>query len=661
MTLAKTVTQVTRQTAAIVSQCWRQHKVVILLAYSTAGLLCVLLYSGVFVSLPQRINDFQFTVMPTSNTIVLVALDDASFQAYGRSPVQWPRSLYAQLVERVAAAGARVLSFDLLFAEPSPDDEAFAEAIRAARNSDARLRVVLATAGSGTPLPLFVPHHYYLAYPFALMPVEPLRSEAAYLGFVNAFPDSDGLLRRQMSVVQADEEKYLSFSIASYLAYLRVPSSAWQQVVHLQGNVLNVTPERQLVVDSNGIWRQNFFGQPNNNTFPAYSFKDVLEGAVAPEAFKDKLVLVGIFNSTGITDQFLVPISISGHPMTGLEIQANAIETLIQGKALEERPPSDNAIFILLAATLVLFVRLLSKWWQRLVAVLLLLVAWFVFLSWQFVAYQRVHQPVYPIVALVVPTLGLAWYESAMIRRQRNLLAAETSQLAALNKLKTHMIRMASHDLKNPLSRIIGYVELVSMDGNLSPDQTRFLGHIRESANEMYHIITDILTLEQVRGAQSPKEPVLLPRVVMQVLTSQEPDMYRKSQNLVDEIGNEPIYVMGSLHQLSQAAANLISNAVKYTPEGGTITVRVYKDARYAYLQVEDTGYGIPQSALPKLFTDFYRVKTKATAAIAGTGLGLSLVKTVVEAHNGVVTVQSEEGKGSVFTVQLPLIPAPET
>lgn len=659
MTLTKKLEQHSQTIATIARAFWAQHAPTVGLTYGIAGVLLVLLWGGVFIPLQQRMTDIYFTDRPTSQSVVLVGLDDASFQAYGRSPALWSRGLYAQLVERMDTAGARVLAFDLLFAEVSPEDEAFATAINAARTSETRLRVVLAAAGGGTPFYVSTPSEHRLHYPHSLDPVMLLKAEATYLGYVNAFPDTDGQLRRQPSLFQIQEDTQLSLSLASYLAYLRIPASAWQQVVSVENNALNVTPERQLAVDSNGLWRQNFFGQPNNVTFATYSFKDVLEGVIALEVFKDKIVLVGIINSTGITDQFLVPITASGQPMTGVEIQANAIESLIQDATLEERPASDTALFTFLAASLVVLVMLLPKWLWRVPMVVLLIGAWLLFGSLEFTVAHRIHLLLYPILALLLPMGALTWRDALMIRRQRNKLATEASYLTALNDLKTHMIRMASHDLKNPLSRIMGYAELINMDGNLTPTQTRFLGHIRESTHEMNSIITDILNLEQIRGIQDQKKPVLLPHLVMQVVTSQEPDMYRKNQTFEDRISQEAIYVMGSLHQLSQATANLISNAVKYTPDGGKITVSVYKDAHYAYLKVEDTGYGIPESAIPKLFTDFYRVKTEATATISGTGLGLSLVKTVVDAHQGVITVKSQEGVGSVFTVQLPLQHAP--
>ena len=115
----------------------------------------------------------------------------------------------------------------------------------------------------------------------------------------------------------------------------------------------------------------------------------------------------------------------------------------------------------------------------------------------------------------------------------------------------------------------------------------------------------------------------------------------------------------GNFNQLVQAVSNIVGNAIKYTPEGGRIHVRMFATAEQTIrLEVQDTGYGMPKEALAKLFTDFYRVRTQATAHISGTGLGLSLVKSVVVAHEGKIWVESEEGVGSTFTIELPTLPS---
>jgi signal transduction histidine kinase len=202
----------------------------------------------------------------------------------------------------------------------------------------------------------------------------------------------------------------------------------------------------------------------------------------------------------------------------------------------------------------------------------------------------------------------------------------------------------------------MGYGNLITtIDLEMSEQSKQFLGYMVEAADEMNTLISDILDLEQLRSNQAPREVMDLGVAIQQVVKRYEPDIIRKEQILETQI-DENIQVMGNYSQLSQVLSNLVSNAVKYTPDKGILTVRLHTNEKRAHFEVEDTGYGIPKEAQAKLFSEFYRVKTEATAHISGTGLGLSLVKSVVEAHEGKIWFESTEGKGSTFFVEFPLV-----
>ncbi len=239
----------------------------------------------------------------------------------------------------------------------------------------------------------------------------------------------------------------------------------------------------------------------------------------------------------------------------------------------------------------------------------------------------------------------------------RVLILSDISRLMELNRLKTRMIRMASHDLKNPLGRIMGYAELMLMDGTLDETASKYLGQITASASEMNRIIHDILDLEQLRSTSATRDKLDFALLVLEVVMRYEPDTAIKNQLLNFDIPGEPMFTIGNYRQLTQAISNLVGNAVKYTPAEGRVMVSLAWRETTIYLQVIDNGPGIPAEELPKLFTEFYRVKTEATANIPGTGLGLSLVKSVIEAHQGRVGVTSQEGQGSTFYVELPGLP----
>jgi signal transduction histidine kinase len=214
---------------------------------------------------------------------------------------------------------------------------------------------------------------------------------------------------------------------------------------------------------------------------------------------------------------------------------------------------------------------------------------------------------------------------------------------------------MASHDLKNPLSRILGYVHL--LEDRVSGDEkmTRYVSQIHKSAQEMEQLIMEILSVERARRGMLEHRRFNLANMVQSIFQRNKMDAENKRQQITLELSSETVMMEGDEQQLRQAFLNLIGNAIKYTPEEGTITVRlsVPEEERIRF-EVEDTGYGIPKHAQDRLFTEFYRVRTPETAGISGTGLGLSLVRSVVESHGGLVAVVSEEGAGSKFTIDLP-------
>jgi signal transduction histidine kinase len=236
------------------------------------------------------------------------------------------------------------------------------------------------------------------------------------------------------------------------------------------------------------------------------------------------------------------------------------------------------------------------------------------------------------------------------------IIISDVSALAELSDLKTRMLRMASHDLKNPLSVLMGYGGIIlhklPPDGNA--ETIRYVKAMLEAADNMLTIITDILQLEHFRSGILEKHPVDLGELVSGTLRKHTFDVERKQQTLHCEFADNLPTISGSRMQLSQAFSNLIGNAIKYTPDGGEITLRLRHSDRMARFEVEDNGYGIPDEDQKKLFQEFYRGYIKNARNIPGTGLGLSLVKAVIEAHGGRVWVQSKEGAGSTFFVELP-------
>ncbi len=234
-------------------------------------------------------------------------------------------------------------------------------------------------------------------------------------------------------------------------------------------------------------------------------------------------------------------------------------------------------------------------------------------------------------------------------------------QVRRLEQLKTDMIRIASHDLRNPLAAILGFLELLQLEigPQLPTVQRERLKAIEDAARRMQKITADILSLERIEqaGQDNTMQPFDLGQLARRTVEEQRASAQLRQQRLSVELGEGPLRVIGDPVQLHEAIANLVANAIKYTPDGGHIRVTVARtpDQTIA-LRVIDDGYGVPEGQQGRLFQPFFRAKTKETKHIEGTGLGLHLVKNIIERHNGRMFFQSVYGQGSTFGFDLPTL-----
>lgn len=246
-------------------------------------------------------------------------------------------------------------------------------------------------------------------------------------------------------------------------------------------------------------------------------------------------------------------------------------------------------------------------------------------------------------------------------RSQEQLLSlAELYQrVSDLEQMKTDMIRIAAHDLRNPLGVVLGYSELLmESDPVEDPPAKDFIRNIHNGGQKMKKIIDDILALQrsEVAAANATHEKVDLNALVQAAFADQEAAAQTKCLRYTLEPSDSPLPLTGDPGQLHEAIVNLINNAIKYTPEGGQVSVRVYREGKSAVFEVRDTGYGIPEEAQARLFQPFYRVPSEQTARIDGTGLGLHLVRNIVSRHFGRMRFSSKVGEGSLFGFEIPLM-----
>ncbi|MEX1248944.1 MAG: ATP-binding protein [Anaerolineales bacterium] len=231
----------------------------------------------------------------------------------------------------------------------------------------------------------------------------------------------------------------------------------------------------------------------------------------------------------------------------------------------------------------------------------------------------------------------------------------DISYLKELDKLKGDFVNTVSHDLRSPLTAILGYVELIERAGKVNPQQAEFIRRVKGSVHATTNLIDDLLKLGRVEvGALDELTPVDMRLLVANAMAGSQPKIQEKDQTLRMRRGRSLPPVLGSRSQLSQLVDNLLGNAVKYTQPGGKIFVTLEEEQNQLIVRVADNGPGIPLEEQGRIFEKFYRA-SNVEGAIPGTGLGLAIVKTIVENHRGRIWVDSKPGEGAMFTVVLPI------
>ncbi len=240
-------------------------------------------------------------------------------------------------------------------------------------------------------------------------------------------------------------------------------------------------------------------------------------------------------------------------------------------------------------------------------------------------------------------------------------------QVKMLEEVKSQMLSMGSHDLRNPLTIALNSLSMMEdefdQQGGLPPLEDQLFQLAQRALNQMQTLIDDVLNTGRIEAmiAKGP-EALDVGQVVYQVYESSQLQANVKNQHITVNVADSLPEVRGYLQPLREAIANLVSNAMKYTPENGVITVRAsmatHDNHAEVRVEVEDNGLGIPLDRQDRLFEPFYRARQPGTEQISGTGLGLSMVKKVAEQHNGRVWFRSEPGVGSTFALALPAVEA---
>ncbi len=234
----------------------------------------------------------------------------------------------------------------------------------------------------------------------------------------------------------------------------------------------------------------------------------------------------------------------------------------------------------------------------------------------------------------------------------------DVTEQERLEKMRKDFVANVSHELRTPLTSIKSYAETL-LDGGVEDkeDVDRFLGVINSEADRMTRLVKDLLQLSRLDNQQIQwyMEEISFVQLVKDTVDKMEMEAMAKDQTLKSYVLGEVPDIEADYGRLEQVVINILGNAIKYTPEGGQITVYIGRTVNDVYMKISDTGIGIPEEDLPRIFERFYRVDKARSREMGGTGLGMAIAKEIVEAHSGSILLESEIGKGTEVTVKLPI------
>ena len=239
------------------------------------------------------------------------------------------------------------------------------------------------------------------------------------------------------------------------------------------------------------------------------------------------------------------------------------------------------------------------------------------------------------------------------LERQRLELQTQNEKLRESERRKSELVRIVSHELRTPLASILGFTSVLLNRDTEPEEQRRYLEIIDREGRRLSDLLNDFLDAERLDEGHLILEPELIDvsRVVLEQVRLFEGQSEKHKLDM--EIPATPLTVLGDAHRLAQVVGNLLSNAIKYSPEGGTVHIVAEQQNGMVRVSVRDEGLGIPEEQQERVFLKFFRGDAPASG-IPGTGLGLTIARSVVEAHGGSMNFESDSGEGSIFWLELP-------
>jgi signal transduction histidine kinase/ActR/RegA family two-component response regulator len=621
---------------------------------------------------------------PPLGRIVIVDIDDRSVARVGQWP--WRRDVIARLIARLRDLGARTIALDIIFAEPDrnqrPPDAATPgtsvdDAATAPTASDARLaetirgaHVVVGhafrfeSAAGGSPRCLLHPLRAMIVQregdagdlPLftatgALCSLPILAEAAGASGFLNAAPDLDGILRRAPLVLAFNGRTYPALALA---ALMGDTETAELRVVNANTVSLAIA-DRTIPLDGRGNLLLRYRGA--KRTFPYVAAADVLDGQAPLDAFRGSIVFVGA-TALGVQEFVATP---HDSLFPGVEVQATLADNLLRGDFL--RRPENSVLLQLLMVLgvslgMALVIGRAGVRWGTVAAVAVLALLWGAS-AWLLASRGVYLSPLLPVTGVVVSVVALSSIAlAADVRAALTLLQRARRDAESAAQAKSEFLMTVSHELRTPLSVVYGYVQMLAKGVLKGEQKERALASVERNARAQTQLIDDLLVASQSASGKLRLDVKALDlgEVVRSVVDNARSAIDAKRITLHAAIDDHVGLVVGDRDRLQQVVWNLVSNAIKFTPDRGRVEVRLERVKSSAVITVGDSGAGIADEFLPHVFEHFQQQDSSQTREHGGLGLGLAVSRHIVELHGGKIDVDGGgDGRGATFRVRLPL------
>ncbi len=605
---------------------------------------------------------------PAASPVDIVNIDDESLKRIGQWP--WPRTEIAKLVDRVRDLGASAVAVYIVFPEPdrtSPrqlveflpadwavmrkryltlhdHDQDLADSLKrgrtianflAADRGDGRLPVEKGTltseAGAVEPPD----------FPGAVTNLPVLENAAEGLACCNITDDPDGTARRLPLVCSVSGRLYPGLAAEA----LRVSESDRQSMLGPAG--LTIGP-RTIPLESDGSLRLYYAPIGQDRWISAWQ---LLGPKIPKVSFKNSIVIIALTIS-GINDWHGTPVK----PLVnGAEIHAQAIEQILSGSFLTRPAWAEDAEILCLVSLCLALI-----WLMPLIGPIRggfsVLIAAGALTELSVIAYGLRRWLLDPTIAVLA--LCAVYLASGLVHyiQSRN----EKRKLELLDRLKDELISTVSHDLRGPVASVIMYLDAIlgGTYGPITDKQRSMLTLLRDSSRRLTFFVSNILDAARIKAGRLKfhMTPVSVVDLFAEADALYLSAAVQKKITLEHRVVGEVPPFDGDREKLEQLINNLVGNAFKFTPKGGRIDLEAQVEGARLRLSVKDTGFGIEPATMPRLFEKFQELDLdRPPEDRAGTGMGLSICKAIIDGHGGEIRVESEKSKGTVVVVFLPL------